>query len=184
MSMLRELFRIADFGFRISDCRPSDVIRPDPQSAIRNPRFTVLLAWLGLGALAAVFVGWLAARLHAWGPTPVGLIALGAGVLLALAIRWLATVLGINRFSTLVVGVLVLALLAIVAEHAWLYQDFRAQWREAREKSAMVALFRPVDPPEAKPYFSHEFNGPLWCFDAAVLVVAAIGTIAVGRRGL
>ena len=82
----------------------------------------------------------------------------------------------------LIIGTLLLATLTVVAEHAWLYRDFRRQWQEARTKSATVAMFRPETPPGPGEYFALEFNGPLWTVDAVLIAGAAVVVVLVWRR--
>src|SRR3954470_19199070 len=101
-----------------------------------------LLLWLASGAIAACVVGWIAAQIHLTGRAPVGLVSAGAGALLGFALSWLAGAAGIHCKSRLVIGTLLLATLTVLAEHAWLYRDFRRQWVEAREQSTTVAMFR------------------------------------------
>ena len=155
----------------------------NPQPAFRNSKWIELSVWSFLGAICSLAVGWLAAQIHASGHAPIGLTSLGVGVLLGIVLVRLAAILRIGGLVPLIAGTLLLAAVAILAEHAWLYQDFRGQWREARNQSATVAMFRPEEPPSACAYFSHEFNAPLWSFDAVVLAVAAVGTVVVARRG-
>jgi ABC-type uncharacterized transport system permease subunit len=141
-----------------------------------------LLLWLASGAIAACIVGWFAAQIHLTGHAPVGLVSAGVGLLTGLMLSWLAGFAGVYCRWRLVVGTILLAGLAIVAEHAWLYRDFRRQWQEAREKSTTVAMFRSEMPPGPDVYFAHEWNYALWISDAALIVVAAVGTVVVLRR--
>jgi hypothetical protein len=172
--MWHRRFRISDFGFRI--------VETNPESAIHNRKWIDFSFWSCLGALCSLAVGWLAARIHASGHAPIGLTSLGVGVLLGFVLVRLATMLRITRLRPLIAGTLLLAALTVLAEHAWLYHDFRGQWREARSQSATVAMFRPEEPLSAQEYLSHEFNGPLWSFDAALVVAGAVGTVVVGQR--
>jgi hypothetical protein len=89
---------------------------------------------------------------------------------------------GVRCKWRLTIGTVLLAILTVVAEHAWLYQDFRGQWQEAREQSAAVAMFRPETPPAVGEYFAHEWNPGLWGADAAIITVTALGVVLVGRR--
>ena len=114
-----------------------------------------MLIWFGASAVAAVAIARLAAMIHASGHAPIGLVSLGIGIALGAALTAIASVLvaapaarqrlaGTRR---LVIATAVLAILTVLAEHAWLYVDFRRQWQEARAKSAQVAMFRPETPP-------------------------------------
>lgn len=136
-----------------------------------------LLTWLLAGTLAAIAVGWIAAQIHLSGRAPLGLTSLAVGAALGAALVYLAATLRVAGRPSLLFGTVFLAVVLIVAEHAWLYQDFRGQWRADRQKSAAVAMFRDENPPGPKLYFSREFNGPLWVFDAVLLVGAAVGVV-------
>lgn len=141
-----------------------------------------LLIWFGAGAVAAVAVAWIAARIHLSGNAPVGLTSLAIGAMLGAALSYLAATLRVVGQFPLLLGTLLLAIVLIAAEHAWLYRDFRGQWREAREKSAAVAMFRDENPPSPQVYFSREFNGPLWTFDALAIVGAAATVVFFWQR--
>jgi hypothetical protein len=87
----------------------------------------------------------------------------------------------------LVIGTFVLALLTVVAEHAWLYENFRQQWREARSNSAHVAMFRPETPWSVAEYFGREISAgraPYWVLDAVLIVIAALVTVTFLARKL
>jgi hypothetical protein len=85
-----------------------------------------------------------------------------------------------SRF--LLLSTVLFAVITIVSEHAWLYQDFRRQWSQSRQKSAAVAMFRSEAPPGPREYLAHEWQPMLWLTDAALIVAAAAGTVFVGRR--
>ncbi|HEX4412586.1 MAG TPA: hypothetical protein VH107_03090 [Lacipirellulaceae bacterium] len=142
-----------------------------------------LLLWLALGAIAAGVVAWIAAQVHLSGHAPVGLVSVAVGALLGIALAWLAGIAGIYCKWRLVVGTLLLAACTVVAEHAWLYRDFRRQWQEAREKSTTVAMLRSETPPGPDVYFTHEWNPGLWISDAAIIIVVGVGTVVFLRRG-
>ena len=57
---------------------------------------------------------------------------------------------------SLILGTILLAILTVLAEHTWLYLDFRRQWQEAREKSPQVAIFRPESPWSLQEFFAIE----------------------------
>jgi hypothetical protein len=146
-----------------------------------------LLLWLATGAIAAAVVGWIAAQIHLSGHAPVGLVSAGVGVALGFAFAWLAAFAGVHCKKRLIVGALLLATLAVLAEHAWLYRDFRRQWVESREKSSTVAMLRDETPPGPDVYFAHEWNQQgtpgLWISDAVIIVVLAVGTVIWLQRG-
>ena len=72
-----------------------------------------LVLWLVSGAIAACVVSWIAAQVHLSGHAPVGWISAGAGVLLGLAVAWLAGLNSIHCYKRLVVGTLLIAVLAV-----------------------------------------------------------------------
>jgi hypothetical protein len=87
--------------------------------------------------------------------------------------------------TRLVLGTVALALVTVLAEHAWLYRDFRRQWHEARSRSAEVALFRPEAPWSPAEYFAREASAgriALWVVDATLIIVVAIGCGLVAQR--
>jgi hypothetical protein len=140
------------------------------------------LIWLLSGTIAAIAVGWVAALIHASGHAPIGLVSLGVGALLGAALFKLAAMLRVAGLWPLILGTLLLAIVTIAAEHAWLYRDFCGQWQEARMKSAAVAMFRDENPPSPRVYFTREVNARLWLADAAMISTAAVGVVMVGRR--
>jgi hypothetical protein len=85
----------------------------------------------------------------------------------------------------LVLGTLIVAIVAIQAEHAWLYYGFRRQWHAARAKSAEVALFRAEEPWGPTEYFTREIAAGRvthWIVDAALITGTAIGAAIVTHR--
>ena len=122
------------------------------------------------------------------GRAPVGLVSLGVGMALGLALSKLAarrrrrrrpTAANHRRRSYS-------QFVTVVAEHTWLYRDFRRQWQEARAKRAAGG-----DVPAAKSRgrrpstFAHELSPArvtLWCVDAALIVAAAVGAVIVSMR--
>lgn len=147
-----------------------------------RPKSLLTWYWLLAGTIAAIAVGWLAAQINLSPRAPLGLTSLAIGSLLGAALAYLAATLRVAGRSTLLLGTIFIAIVLIAAEHAWLYRDFRGQWREAREKSAAVAMFRDENPPSPQVYFSREFNGPLWTFDALAIVGAAATVVFVWQR--
>ena len=112
------------------------------------------LFYLG-GVAAALAIGWAAAKCHVAGWSPVGLVSLGVGILLGLVVSKLAAVTGVVCLKRLVVGTATFALIAVLAEHTWLYQDFRRQWVVARASNPQVAMFRPERPWSPVEYLRH-----------------------------
>jgi hypothetical protein len=150
-----------------------------------------MLMWYLTGAAAAFLVAWLAAMLHIAGKAPLGIISLAVGIVLGAVLsavaatdkRWQAS--RVAARSHLVVGTALLALLAVLAQHAWLYRDFRRQWHEARARSAAVAMFRPESPWSPVRYLAHELTperAALWALDAALIIGAAVCVVMVWQR--
>lgn len=139
-----------------------------------------MLIWYAAGTVAAIGIAWLAALVHASGHAPIGLVPLVVGIALGTTLIALAATQRIAGHRRLIIGTLALAIVAVLAEHTWLYLDFRRQWHEAREKSPQVAIFRPESPWSPRQYFAIEVTSErtlLWCVDAAITVASAVGTI-------
>jgi hypothetical protein len=145
-----------------------------------------MLIWYGAGAIAAIAIAWIAALVHASGHAPVGLISLVVGIALGATLRKIAGTLRVpDARRHLLIGTILLAIVAVLAEHAWLYLDFRRQWQAAREKSPQVAIFRPESPWSPREFFINEATPQLitvWCIDAAIIIVSAAVTLAVLSR--
>src|SRR5438045_201190 len=101
-----------------------------------------MLIWYAAGVVAAILVAWIAAVIHASGHAPLGLVSLGIGIAFGLILAALAATQRVAGVRRLILGTILLAILTVLAEHAWLYLDFRRQWQEARAKSPPVALLR------------------------------------------
>jgi hypothetical protein len=143
-----------------------------------------LLWWLG-GAVAAVGIGWAAARLHLAGFAPIGIVSLGVGMMVGGALAAIAASQRLVGQKPLVVGTIVLSVLAVLAEHAWLYVDFRRQWHMARANSAEVAMFRAEAPWPPGEYFARELTPQrcaLWTLDAVLIIAAAVAVAIVVQR--
>jgi hypothetical protein len=150
------------------------------------------LIWYTGGLIAAIVIGWLAALLHAAGVAPIGFVSFGIGAALGTALCVLAAsraprlaVVVLVGHAPLVIGSIVLALLTILAEHAWLYLEFRQQWHAARGRSAEAAIFRSEAPWSPGEYFAREIasgRAPLWALDATLIIVAAVTTVLIAPR--
>jgi hypothetical protein len=143
-----------------------------------------MFTWYAAGVIAAISIAWLAALLQKTGNAPIGLFSLGVGAAIGAILAGIAAILRIAGLRPLLIGTLLLSIVAIVAEHAWLYHDFRRQWQEERERSATVAMFRPETPASAREYFARQLtarNTALWAADAVLVVAAAIATVLVAQ---
>jgi hypothetical protein len=144
-----------------------------------------MLLWYAAGLFVAIAVGWLAAIVHASGNAPIGIVSLAAGVVLGATLRALAATQRIDSRRMLVVGATLLAFVTVLAQHAWLYHDFRRQWHKVRAESAEVAMFRPEAPWSPREYFTRELTpqrAALWCTDAALITTTTAGTVFILRR--
>jgi hypothetical protein len=145
-----------------------------------------MLLWYVAGVSVAIAVSWLAALLHVSGYAPLGIVSLGVGCVLGAAFGGTSTTLRVAGRRELVIGTILLSILTVLAEHAWLYRDFRRQWHAARANSAEVALFRPESPWSPAEYLAREASAErvaLWVVDAALIAAAAMGTaVAITGR--
>src|SRR5688572_11783175 len=89
---------------------------------IQMPRFYLA------GLIAAVVIAWLAALAHRSGHAPIGLVSVGVGIALGAILAILAATQRVAGKRWPIVGALVLAFVAVIAQHAWLYIDFRREW--------------------------------------------------------
>jgi hypothetical protein len=141
--------------------------------------------WYVGGMVAAIAVGWIAALCHSYGIAPVGIISIVIGLLLGTALSTLAAIQRIAGARKLVIGTTLLALLTVVAQHAWLYHDFRRQWHDERAKSPQVAMFRPEEPWSPQEFFAHEATPKrvtLWLVDAALIIGTAVTVVLIRQR--
>jgi hypothetical protein len=146
-----------------------------------------MLTWYITSAGAALAIAWLAAMLHLSGHAPLGLISLGVGAALGASLTATAATVPPRPNGGRVVGrtpsvltTIVFAIVAILAQHAWLYMDFRRQWHEARANSAQIAMFRPESPWSPAEYLANELTpgrAALWALDATLIVAAALGVV-------
>ena len=140
-----------------------------------------MLIWYGASTVAAIAIAWLASLVHASGHAPIGLTSLSVGVVLGIALMKVASALQIRPARRhLIVGAIVLAIVTIIAEHTWLYLDFRRQWAKARETSPQVAMFRPETPWSPREFFANQATPgqiTVWCVDAVVILASTLGTV-------
>jgi ABC-type uncharacterized transport system permease subunit len=136
------------------------------------------------GSIAAIVVAWFASLIHASGHAPLGLVSLGVGAALGAAVCVIAANQRAARGKRLIIGIIMFAIVAVVAEHAWLYIDYRREWYDQSAKSPQVAVFQaePLSPVE---YFAHEWspqNTALWSVDAALIIISAVATASILHR--
>jgi hypothetical protein len=144
-----------------------------------------MVTWYLTSAGAAFAIAWLAAILHLSGHAPIGLVSLGVGAALGAALSGIAAALRVAGRTPGVLSVAVLALVTILAQHAWLYIDFRRQWHEARANSAQIAMFRPESPWSPAEYLARELTpgrASLWALDAVLIMAAALGVVIWWQR--
>jgi hypothetical protein len=137
-----------------------------------------------LGLIAAIAVAWVGAMIHRSGHSPIGLISIVVGLGLGAALAAIAAKLRSPR-RPLLAGAIILALVTVIAQHIWLYLDFRRQWHEARISSPQVAMFRSDSPWSPSEYFAREATPKrvaLWCADAALITTSAVATVWVMQR--
>ena len=143
-----------------------------------------IFIWYLAGAVAAIAIGWVGAIIHASGHAPLGIVSLGLGAALGIVLGTIARAMGILCTRT-VVATILLAIVAVLAQHAWLYGDFRRQWLKSRVASAAVAMFRSESPPGPREYFANELAGgkaPLWTIDAVLIAAGAVTAVIWFRR--
>jgi ABC-type uncharacterized transport system permease subunit len=143
------------------------------------PRFCIS------GFVVAIAIAWIASLIHRSGHAPLGLVSIGIGVALGAALGILAATLRVAGHRNVLVATLTLALIAIIAQHAWLYANFRREWREGRENSPQVKMFRDEQPWSPWDYMTREATPQrvtLWCIDAALITATALGTVWTLRR--
>jgi hypothetical protein len=139
-----------------------------------------MLIWYGAGTVAAIVIAWLAALVHASGHAPLGLVSLAVGIALGVVLRKIAATQRVMSRRQLIIGTFFLAIVAVLAEHTWLYFDFRRQWQAEREKSPQVAIFRSEAPWSVREFLLNEATPQrtaLWCIDGLIIITSAVGSI-------
>jgi hypothetical protein len=138
-----------------------------------------MIIWYFVGFATAGTIGWLASIVHASGRAPVGLTSLVFGSILGFAMSGIAASLDIRDKRLLVIGIVLLGMFTVVAEHTCLYRDYCRQWQQAIAVKPQAALFQPA-PPSAAEYFSHELtptSAALWSLDAFLIIASATGAV-------
>jgi ABC-type uncharacterized transport system permease subunit len=134
-------------------------------------------AWFAAGLAVALAYAWVAAKLHAAFVAPIGSLSIGFGLVLGATLGAFAALLNVRPQRNLIVGAALLTFVAIIAQHAWLYVEFRREWHKARATSPEIAMFRPESPWSPVEYFGNELKAgraPVWCLDAVCIAVPAI----------
>jgi hypothetical protein len=147
----------------------------------RLPDLSVCL----VGVAAAVALGWIAARFNVAGFAPVALLPIAIGIVLGIVVVRLGIASGVACRKRLILAAIAVAILAVLAEHAWLYRDFCRQWREARAREPQIALHRPDSPWSPVEYVTREATPgriAFWCADAALVVAGAVGSVVQLQR--
>jgi hypothetical protein len=141
--------------------------------------------WLAAGFVASICLAWIAAKIHATVAPPVGSVSLGVGLILGLTLGSLAIMAKVPPRRALIVGAVLLSFVVVIAQHAWLYIEFRRLWRQARAKSPEIAMFRAEEPWSPVAYFGREVEAGragVWCLDGALIVGTAVGVFAIMER--
>jgi hypothetical protein len=142
-------------------------------------------AWFAVGFAVALVYAWVAAKLHATLVAPIGSLSIGFGLVLGATLGACAALISVRPQRKILVGAALLTLVAIVAQHAWLYLEFRREWHEARATSPQIAMFRPESPWSPGEYFSRELQAgraSIWCLDAVFIAAPAIGVFWLMER--
>jgi hypothetical protein len=138
-----------------------------------------MIIWYFFGFAMAAAIGWLASIVHASGRAPLGLTSMAFGSILGFAMSGIAASLDIRDKRRLVIGIVLLGMFTVVAEHTCLYRDYCRQWQQAIAAKPQADLFQPA-PPSAAEYFSHELtptSAALWSLDAFLIIASAAGTV-------
>jgi ABC-type uncharacterized transport system permease subunit len=142
-------------------------------------------AWFAAGIAVALAYAWVAAKLHAAFVAPIGSLSIGFGLVLGATLGAFAALLNVRPQRNLIVGAVLLTFVAIIAQHAWLYVEFRREWHKARATSPEIAMFRPESPWSPAEYFGRELKAgraPVWCTDAVLIAAPAIGIFWMMER--
>lgn len=137
-----------------------------------------------LGFVAAIAIAWLSAVIHASGRAPLGLTSIAVGAVLGIVIANIAASQRLAGAPRTVLAALLLSIVTILAQHAWLYREYRRQWHDARTSSPHAMLFRSEEFQADKPlspreYVKHEATSQsigLWFFDGALICCSATAT--------
>jgi hypothetical protein len=151
-----------------------------PSASVKSmPRFLLI------GCVVAVVVARIGAVLHRSGNAPVGILSIGVGIALGAILALITATKHVGTTKRLLLATIALALVTAVAQHAWLYADFRRQWREARKRSPQVAMFRSETPWSAREYFAREATPQrvaIWTIDAALIAGSATAVVWISRK--
>jgi hypothetical protein len=152
----------------------------------QSPRLLAYMSFLASGSAAAAGIGLLAATISLTGWAPVGIFSLGVGVAVGVTAMVLASWFKVSCPQRLATATLGMALVAVVAQHAWLYRDYRQQWHAVREREPMLALFRTESAPMSFGEYLAVEASPgriaFWFVDLVLVASAATGILLLGRR--
>jgi hypothetical protein len=143
-----------------------------------------MFIWYAAGLFVSIAVAWVSAVLHASVRLPVGVISIGVGLELAVALSTLSMLMKACLDRRLIIGTLALAAITALAQHAWLYIDFQTQWLTALADSPKFSTFEDEIPTPYE-YFAHELTparAALWCLDAVLIISSAVGGVLFLER--
>src|SRR3972149_1080976 len=106
-----------------------------------------MVKWYCYGLATAVLVGLLASLVSSAGWTPVGVYSLGVGLAIGGPVTKLPGVVPVTWTKRLLTGTVLMAICTVIAQHAWLYNDYRRQWHVVQNHEPALAIFRPGSAP-------------------------------------
>lgn len=144
------------------------------------------LIWLTLVAGCAVLVGIASASVQAAGVAPIGIASCVTGAALGAALLAIATLCDWPTMKISIGLVIVATLLLVVAEHGWLYRDYRQQWERVRLENPGLAMFQA----ETNPLPIHHYlwreaspaKAAFWLLDALLIAATAVGIVHAWNR--
>jgi len=152
----------------------------------KSRRLLAYMSFLASGSAAAASIGLLAATISLTGWAPVGIFSIGVGIAVGVAAMVLAHWFQVACPQRLAAATLGMALVAVGAQHAWLYRDYCQQWHAVREREPMLALFRTESAPMPFGEYLAVEASPgrvaFWFVDLVLVASAATGTVLLGRR--
>lgn len=151
-----------------------------------SPRLLVSMSFFVSGLLAAAGVGMLAATISSTGWAPVGIFSLGMGIIVGLAAIALARGFQVTCSKRLAAAALTMSLVAVAAQHLWLYRDYCSQWHAVREREPLLALFRTESAPMSFGEYLAADASPgyvtFWAVNLMLVAAGATGASLLGRE--